>query len=386
MRLIHTSDLQIGKGYAFFDRDTEAVLREARQQVIRRLGERAVEHGVTDILIAGDVYEHAHVSGVTLRKPIETMRQFPKIRWWLLPGNHDPHTDGGLWANLTRSGLPENVRPCLEAAPLQIPLADAVGYLLPAPLRHISSASDLSEWMDEASTPEGAVRIGMAHGSITGFDSEGDAKNYIDPRRPQTAGLTYLAMGDWHRQQKIDERIWYSGTPEPDRFKVGGKASPTRCNGGHALLVEIDGPSAPPRVTPVETGQYAWHLLERTVISDDQIEPLEAEMRALEPNLGKAVVSLRIAGTLSLKGLEEFSSRIVERFGASVAALRLERDRLIPLPTEDDLDAIDRGGFIRVAADRLRAITKDPSDPAAARVASLALNQLYLEHVQAGES
>ena len=72
-------------------------------------------------------------------------------------------------------------------------------------------------------------------------------------RNPLFAGRWFeddLALGDWHGQKKINERCWYSGTPETDAFDV--------IDGGQALLVEIEGPTTPPPVTPLPTGHYTW--------------------------------------------------------------------------------------------------------------------------------
>jgi hypothetical protein len=44
-------------------------------------------------------------------------------------------------------------------------------------------------------------------------------------------------------------------------------------------------------------------------------------------------------------------------------------------------------GFVRVAADRLKAMVDDRSDPPRAQIAALALKRLYLEDIrQAGRS
>lgn len=385
MKFIHTSDLQIGKVYSFFDKAIESVLQDARQTVIRRIGDLAHHHGATDVIVAGDVYDQEQVTGVTLKKPIEGMRRYDKIRWWLMPGNHDPHADNGLWAKIAASDLPSNVRLCVKPEPVLMAEDGFPAYLLPAPLRFISAATDQTEWMDGAPTPEGAARIGLAHGSIRGFDTEGDTKkNFIDPSRANAAGLAYLALGDWHRQIQINDRTWYSGTPETDRFRLAPNSTSTRCNGGQALLVELDGPMATPNVTPLTTGHYVWHRIERVISDDAQVDQMAAELESVEPDLSRTVVQLRVSGTLSLAGRKHFEERVVERFGAAVAALRLEMDQLIPKPTEADLDEIDRAGFVRVAADRLRALAAESADPVRARVASLALNRLYLEHVKTG--
>lgn len=208
MKFIHTSDLQIGKVYSFFEKSVEAVLQDARQAAIRRIGELAQQHGATDVVVAGDVYDQEQITGVTLKKPIEAMRRFDKVRWWLMPGNHDPHADNGLWAKLGAGGLPENVRLCVEPVPLLMSAEGFSSYLLPAPLRFISTATDQTEWMDSAVTPDGTARKGLANGSIRGFDAEGESKNQIDPRWTKSANLVSLALADWHPQIQIDERTW----------------------------------------------------------------------------------------------------------------------------------------------------------------------------------
>jgi hypothetical protein len=239
--------------------------------------------------------------------------------------------------------------------------------------------------MDKEATPAGAIRIGMAHGSIQGFGSDGDASNFVEPTRADTAGLSYLAMGDWHRQVQINDRVWYSGTPEPDQFKRPSGSSGTLCNGGSALVVEIDGASAAPKVLPVEVGRYRWHQVMKTLTEDSQIDLLEAELRALEPDLSRVVLDLQVAGTLSLAGRKMFEEKIIYGIGAAVCATRWQDGGLVLDPTEADMDDIDRSGFVRVAADRLKVMADDRSDQERARLASLALHRLYLEHLrQAG--
>ncbi|MBV9310440.1 MAG: metallophosphoesterase, partial [Solirubrobacterales bacterium] len=120
MRLIHTSDWQIGKAFGFADDDVREVLRDERLQAIGRLGRLAQEQGASAVLVAGDVYDLASPSDRTLQQPIERMRQFPAIEWHLLPGNHDPHTPNGLWDRLRRSSLPDNVHPHLTGDPTEL--------------------------------------------------------------------------------------------------------------------------------------------------------------------------------------------------------------------------------------------------------------------------
>ncbi len=166
------------------------------------------------------------------------MKPFADVQWHLLPGNHDPHRPEGVWDRVAQLGVPENIH--LHLSPIPSTL-DENAALLPAPLLRKSEFDDITAWMDAAPTPPGALRIGLAHGSVVNFGSGGEATNPIDPARAAKAHLDYLALGDWHRTLQVGPTTWYAGTPEPDRD--GGQEQ------GTALLVDIAGPGAPPSVT-----------------------------------------------------------------------------------------------------------------------------------------
>ena len=82
--------------------------------------------------------------------------------------------------------------------------------------------------------------------------------------RAATARLDYLALGDWHGTRRIDARTWYSGTPEPDRFKANEP--------GNVLQVDIARAGAEPIVfagfviSNSETGGGAFSVTPRLVV------------------------------------------------------------------------------------------------------------------------
>ncbi len=259
MRFIHSADWQIGKVFKQIG-DREPVLQTARLDVIETIGALAAEQGAEHVLVAGDVYDTDSPKPANLRAPLERMRRFGKVNWHLLPGNHDPHRPEGLWDRVRATGMPANIHLHLERRPVEIaPNA----FLLPCPLFRKTEAGDVTAWMDEAPTPPGALRIGLAHGSVTGFGSAGDAGNPIDPTRPAKAGLAYLALGDWHRTQQISPSVWYSGTPEPDLVDSQEE--------GKILAVECAGPSAPPKVVEKIVGRYIWRSVEETLSGDEDL-------------------------------------------------------------------------------------------------------------------
>lgn len=377
IKLIHTSDWQIGKVFRFVDNATMGLLQEARLGAITRLGELARAHGAGRVLVAGDVYDMEALTPRSLNQPLERMRNFSTVHWHLLPGNHDPHRPNGLWDQLLGRDLPANVH--IHIAPEPAVFEEESFALLPAPLFHRRALGDPTAYMDNVELSDGIVRIGLAHGTVTGFGSDDrDVFNYIAPDRPELAGLSYLALGDWHGQKKINERCWYSGTPETDAFDV--------IDSGQALLVEIEGKGALPSVTPLPTGHYTWITLSEHINSRADIGFLAEKLRALSENLDRVLVQLSAEGVLSLEGRQYFDEQIIDGVSAALCFMRVDDRRLFPRPTLEDLDRIDRGGFVRAAAEELKHKAEEGSDRDR-EIAAQALQRLYIEHMklQAGQ-
>jgi DNA repair exonuclease SbcCD nuclease subunit len=363
MRFIHTADWQIGKVFRRFG-DKEALFREARLRAIDSIGKIALAEGARHVLVAGDVWDSETPHATTRRSPIERMLRFPSVTWHLLPGNHDPHRPKGLWDQISGADLPANVRLRLSPTPVEI---DPGVFLLPAPLTRKSDTADLTAWMDAAETPPGAIRIGLAHGAVTNFAPEGDAGNPIDPGRAERAGLSYLALGDWHRTRRIGPRVWYAGTPEPDR-KGGTEA-------GQALVVDLDG--AEPKVRPVVVGQHRWMSHHATLSDESSLADLEETIHAL-PDLSCVVLDLILEGAVSI-ALRPRLTAILVRLEAAVCHLDTDLSGLRTRPTAEDMERIDFDGVLRTVAERLRDRLAAPSPTDRdARIAEDALVRLHL--------
>ncbi|MGO8846515.1 MAG: metallophosphoesterase [Methylocella sp.] len=376
MRFIHTADWQIGKVFKQFGAQEET-LRQARLTVIERIGELARANRVRHILVAGDIYDYEAPNTITLRAPVERMKPFADIQWHLLPGNHDPHRPEGVWDRVVQLGLPAHIH--VHLTPTPVPLSDGA-FLLPAPLLRKTEFDDLTAWMDNAPTPAGALRIGLAHGAVTNFSSDGEASNPIDPARPAKAKLDYLALGDWHRTLQIGPAVWYAGTPEPDRAG--------RQERGTALLVEISGPGAPVSVTPLTTGTYRWLTRTERLSDGSELADLDQRLRS-EQDLSRLILRLKLEGTLPLAAHAELQRRLID-LEAAMFHLDTDQAALIARPTPTDLEAIDFDGVLRRSADRLKAIVDDTAQSAEMRRrAEDALIELYLRVVdrqQQGEA
>lgn len=364
-RFIHSSDLHLGKRFGQFSGDLPAKLREARYATIGKLAEHARVQGASTILLAGDTFDTETPAPEVRRQALAEMHHHAPIRWVILPGNHDSLQAAQLWSTL-RAEAPENVTLAVEATPLD--LAPSV-VLLPAPCTTRRPGRDLSEWMDGAATGEGTVRIGLAHGAVRSFSEEGGGLDVIAPDRARRAGLSYLALGDWHGGVEIDPRTRYSGTPEPDRFKHDRP--------GEALLVSIDGASALPGVIPLETGSFSWRTLALDLLdSDDAV--VRMEMLLPEPRLRRrALVRLVAGGRARLEARTALASTI-ENVRPDFAWFELDDEALATDCEAEDLDAIDRAGALREAADALLAEAGDAARSAEERdIARAALGRLY---------
>ncbi|MER8541453.1 DNA repair exonuclease [Mesorhizobium sp. M1334] len=339
-RFIHSSDLHIGKRFGNMPEDLRGRLREARHGAISRLAEQARVHGASTILLAGDTFDTETPTPAMLRQAIAEMSQSAPLRWILLPGNHDSLLADQLWS-AAGSVVPDNV--LLAIRPEVSTIAAGVA-LLPAPCTTRRPGRDLTEWMDSAVTPQGAVRLGLAHGAIQSFSEDSAASDIIAPDRAAKAGLDYLALGDWHGPVAINERSRYSGAPEPDRFKHDTP--------GQALVVSIAGPGAMPEIAAVETASFSWKTAPLHLLSgDDSAAAFEA---LLPPAHLRRQTLLRIAAS----GRVRLSERTVLQAAVAAAApdfayLELDGNGLATDCESGDLDRIDRSGALREAAQAL---------------------------------
>lgn len=364
-RFLHTADWQIGRQFASFDPEHAPILAEARIAVVERLAALALEHRVDAVLVAGDVFDAQTVSERTLRRLFNALAAYPGP-WLLIPGNHDAALAESVWTRAQRLGaVPPHVH--LLLAP-ELRLFEAQGFaVLPAPLAQRHTYNDLTAWFDEADTPAGLLRIGLAHGSVQGLLSEDiDSANPIAPERAASARLDYLALGDWHGCKRIDARTWYAGTPEPDRFKDNGS--------GQALLVEIDAPGAEPRVTQLQVGRFRWQAIAGVLQVATDADALEAQLGGLDAH---DVVDLRVQGRIDLAGLQRLQAAIgraearARHLQADLSALRLE-------PTDEDIAGLRADGYLGEVMQELRE-AQAGADPAQARIAQDALALLAAE-------
>lgn len=349
IRLLHTADLQIGKTFHWVDERNRALLRERRLTSLKTIGELAADPGqpVDAVLIAGDFFDSNSVEERDVVQACLRLAEIP-CPVVIIPGNHDHGGPDSVFRSLRwKRNCPDNVDVALDTAARV--LLDGRLVVLPAPLlhRHEVEAVTRSLIAELGAEHPGAVRVGLAHGSVHGFDSETDLRNEVELSVIERARLDYLAIGDWHGTlATTDPRAWYSGTPEPDRFKDN--------DSGNVLRVEIDGPGQAPRVEKIDVRQSEWVMHQVDLAGPEDVAALQGWFQALPTD---SLVRLVHSGTLTLSDLQEYEQVLADATGR-LLHLRLRGPGIVPEPDEDELQAVATEGYVKTAIDRLLAASE----------------------------
>jgi DNA repair exonuclease SbcCD nuclease subunit len=362
VKIVHTADWQLGKPFGGFPNEVRAALAEARLDVIDRIAEAAMQQRAGHVLVAGDVFDNIEPGDRVLVQALSRMGR-TALQWWLMPGNHDHSRAGGLWSRV-RTKAPSNVHVADAAEAMML---EEGAWLLPAPLDHRRTRDDPTAQFDEMATPAGAVRIGLAHGSITEFGGSSEATNLIPPDRARKSGLDYLALGDWHGHLLVNTNTAYSGTPEVDRF---GRDEP-----GSIIIADVLAGGVP-KLERIETGRFRWLTRQWDLArADDLTRELSEFNASCLP--AQALLTLGLTGSLSLGDRVSVLRQLEDGLAHEVRWLELSSEGLLASPTDDDLANIDVQGTLAIVAERLR--TQAAAGGPGGSSARAALERLYVE-------
>ncbi len=366
IRILHTADWQLGKPFARFPDEVRSALSEARLDVVDKIGALAREQEAGHVLVAGDVFDNVDPGDRILTQALSRMSR-ASTTWWLMPGNHDHARADGLWSRVRRQA-PPNVRVLDRAEAVEL---EEQAWLLPAPLEHRRTRDDPTESFASMSTPLGAIRIGLAHGSITDFGGSSPATNVIPPDRARQAGLDYLALGDWHAHLQINDRTAYCGTPEVDGF---GSEEP-----GSVILADCAA-GGPPSLQRVRSGTYWWLTQIWELHGRDDFTSALQGLRVSD-DLPRTLLDLRLEGTVSLADRIAMLDELGTVLAHELRWLDLRHEGLAIRPTEDDIAEIDVQGTLANAASLLASKADAGGDEGS--LASAALERLYVEALRA---
>ncbi len=368
MKFLHTADWQLGMKAVQVGGAGERV-RAERLKTAERIVRLARDQHVDFILLAGDTFEDNAVERVLIQQTADLLGGID-LPVYLIPGNHDPLVPGAVWEHPSWSSKP-NIQILSEEKPVPLP----GGRLYPCPVREKFSRKDLTSWIPLETTSE--IRVGLAHGSFEGVGGD-DLELPIPRDAASRAGLDYLALGHWHSlalfpEGQGDTRTAYPGTPEPSRF--GERDS------GKILIVEIDAPKSPPRITPMTVGGLAWEVLEADLRKEGDLNRLKEKIESW-PRPENTLLALKVSGFIRAEEQGELV-HLQEIINARFLYRDVDLSRLQPSPEDETWIAALPPGILRETASRIRQLS-DPGFPgprpegASPETAAQALMELFL--------
>lgn len=378
IRFIHTADWQLGAGFGRVPGDKGALLRAERLKTIDRIGRLAVECEAAFVLVAGDLFDAHTVDNEVVTRAMEAIGRIG-VPVLAIPGNHDfasaPESVYRRERYLQRK--PDNFELLDTMEPTYLQERECL--ILPCPLIQRYATADPTGWLDEQAgtdLAEVAFRIGLAHGSVRGFESEedGTVANLVDPEVVGRARLDYLALGDWHGTLKINQRAWYAGTPEPDRFKNNDP--------GNVLVVEIERPGDPPKVEKVSTARCRWLRQTASIHGEPDVDLLDQWFNGLE-DPEHTLVRLELDGTLGLSQHTRLE-QLLDTQEELLLNLRRRGTGVGLEPTEAEIEAMSGQGLTGAVVQRLS--TQIERGGEFASVAAVSLQLLYRRTLAAAES
>jgi len=401
IRFLHAADLHLGLRITRFEPDASSRIGEARFAALQQLRDKAAEHQVNFILIAGDVFDDHSVSRTDANRAFAILEgSKDACPVFIIPGNHDPLVPGGVWERdpWQREQPHLRVHFLPHAAPVEVPGLPVI--LFPCPLRQRRSMEDPTAWIEQhpRAADDRTIRIGLAHGSLQIMPLPED-DHLIRPDAAEHLGLDYLALGHWHKPYFHPlpaggaangcARISYCGVHEPMRFpgtsarratgwssfSADGDAERFHDDGrGQALLVTIDGPGAPPRIEPIETGRMRWIAEDRDLTAHSLGSVISEYSRYEYPE--RTLLELRLTGVVEPRDharIEELKQIVMRRYHAGSS---LDADAVLIEPSGEQLAQVVGGGVFKRVLERLREEAQS-ADPAVQRISHQALKQLY---------
>ncbi|MEZ5238205.1 MAG: DNA repair exonuclease [Microthrixaceae bacterium] len=369
-RFVHTADWQLGMTRHFLDEDAQPRFTQARIDAIHRIGQLAREQDCDFVVVGGDVFETNFVDRGIVIRALDAMRSTPEVRYYLLPGNHDPLDASSVFDSPAfAEHAPDNVVVLRDE-----PVTDPSGVQIAgAPWRSKRPEEDLVAAALRSAPADGAARVVVGHGAVDTLSPDRDDPALISLSSLETAieegRARYVALGDRHSTTEVGSSgaIHYSGAPEPTDYD--------EVDPGNVLVVQLDADGM--RVEPHRVGTWSFARRRFELSGRDDCDEVRRFIDAL-PEKSNTILKLSLVGQVSLAVHAEFESMLEDRRHL-LGALEIwdRHSDLVTVPDDDDLDWLQLSGYAQEAAEELRSAASTPADTGGGEVAGEALRLLY---------
>lgn len=204
MKFIHTADLHLKRIFKNINIDKN-LRREDQWKCLEKIIEASNE--VDFLMISGDLYEREYFTLSDIHRLLEAFKN-TKARIIIALGNHDHYKEDSVFKNIK---LPENV--------FVFPPYKKYFQFDEFNLRiyGFSWEKDLYKDYDlNFDLDKNYNNILVMHGTVDGLD------DYLPINIEKIRDFDYVALGHIHKFMKINEKIFYPGSPEGLSFKETG--------------------------------------------------------------------------------------------------------------------------------------------------------------------
>lgn len=339
MKVLHAADLHLDSPFAGVSPEQAALRRAEQRTLLERLGEECRSRGCELLLLAGDLFDGAHVYRDTLEALCGVLGRCG-AQVLIAPGNHDPLLPGSPYFSVR---WPDNVHIFKEQAITAVEFPELGCRVYGAGFRSEHCGALLEGFRAKN---DGLTELMVLHGDATG----GRDYDPVSPAQIAASGLRYLALGHIHRRGEL---------------RVGGTlcAWPGCAMGrgfdetGEKGVLEVTIEPERCRLDFVPLGARRYEILECPAGED----PLRAVCEALPQNTQDDIYRILLTGESAGVDLPALQSALEGRF----FALEL-RDRTVPpldLWAGMDEDTL-RGRFLK----KMRALYDGAADDSRERV------------------
>lgn len=234
LKILHTSDLHLGAKLGWLG-DKASEQREQLNKTFERIIDFAINEQVNVFIIAGDLFDNPHPSGV-LRSFVD--RQISrllakKIYVIILPGNHDCLEKGSVYLENFSEESFLHVFRTGDIESFNISDLDLTVYGSGIKDKYTQEV-DFNKLVDQKNNTNNLkYSLAIVHGGVKIKDNM-TSKELIEPEEVEKSGFNYVALGDWHGVLNISNgstKAWYSGSPE--------LLAKDQTNSGNILIIKI---------------------------------------------------------------------------------------------------------------------------------------------------
>lgn len=221
VKILHLSDLHIGKTFNKYPDKIQNALRNQRFDSLDSLVEKANDMEVELLIIAGDLFDRLNIPKESIIRVCQSLSKFSGL-CLVLPGNHDYYSGAeDLWKTFEDESTDNTILltefECYDLSTLGY---DVVIY--PAHCHSKHSKTNNLNWIKETSIDHSRLNIGISHGAIEGLSPDMQGEYFTMSR----SELSKIPMDLWllgHThvpyplgKEGIEERIFNAGVHEAD--------------------------------------------------------------------------------------------------------------------------------------------------------------------------